>query len=62
MFDAGIKPGRIPGTKNLPFLNMIDQDKKIFRSSEEIKQHFDKVGIDLTKPLVTTCGSGKSEV
>jgi thiosulfate/3-mercaptopyruvate sulfurtransferase len=53
----GLAPGHIPGSKNLPFDQLLNADGT-FKSREEIKAAFDSAGVDPSKPLVTTCGSG----
>ncbi len=53
------KKGRIPGSINLPFPDLLDKDAGgVFRSADEIKGIIDAAGIDPSKPIVTTCGSG----
>lgn len=56
----GLRSGHIPGSLNLPFLQLIDADAKTWKSPEEIRERFAAVGVDLSKPLATTCGSGVS--
>ncbi|MBY0510802.1 MAG: sulfurtransferase, partial [Rhodospirillaceae bacterium] len=56
----GLRSGHIPGSSNLPFLNLIDGTAKTWKDAAAIQQSFATAGIDLTKPLVTTCGSGVS--
>jgi thiosulfate/3-mercaptopyruvate sulfurtransferase len=53
----GMRGGHIPGSRNLPFTELFNADRT-FKSDEEIKALFAKAGIDLAKPLTTTCGSG----
>ena len=48
----------MPGAKNLPFPELIDKEK-MFKSAQEIKQQFVKVGVDPTKPFVASCVAGK---
>ena len=54
---AGLRGGHIPGSKNLPFDKLFNEDGT-YKSLEAIKAEFDAAGIDLSKPLVGTCGSG----
>ncbi len=49
--------GHIPGSKNLPYGSLFGADGS-WKSPEEIRAAFDAAGIDLEKPVVTTCGSG----
>lgn len=56
----GLRSGHIPGSLNLPFLQLIDADTKTWKSPEAIRERFAAAGVDLAKPLTTTCGSGVS--
>lgn len=49
--------GHIPGSKNLPYGGLFETDGR-WKSPEGIRAAFDAAGIDLEKPVVTTCGSG----
>lgn len=49
--------GHIPGSCNLPFFQLF-KDNGTFKSHDELRAHFEAVGIDLNSPIVTTCGSG----
>jgi thiosulfate/3-mercaptopyruvate sulfurtransferase len=53
----GLRPGRMPGAVNVPYTQLINGDGTI-RSDDEIRAAFERAGIDLAKPIVTTCGSG----
>ena len=49
--------GHIPGARNLWFSDLFQQDGT-FKTEADIRAAFVKAGVDLAKPLVTTCGSG----
>ncbi len=53
---AGMRGGHMPGAKNLPISVFSDAGR--FKSLSEIKDTIEKAGIDLSKPVVTSCGSG----
>ncbi|MGJ8532387.1 MAG: 3-mercaptopyruvate sulfurtransferase [Alphaproteobacteria bacterium] len=53
----GLKSGHMPGAKNLPF-QMLVGSGGVFRSATELQHAFEDAGIDLSRPVVTTCGSG----
>lgn len=57
---SGLRSGHIPGSLNLPFLQLIDADAKTWKSPEVLRERFAAAGVDLSKPLTTTCGSGVS--
>lgn len=56
-FRAGVAAGHIPGSRNLPFHAVFNEDGT-YRRPEEIRAAFAKAGIDLSAPIVATCGSG----
>jgi thiosulfate/3-mercaptopyruvate sulfurtransferase len=52
-----IASGHIPGSANVPFTQLYNADGT-FKDKAGLKAAFDAAGIDLAKPVVTTCGSG----
>ena len=52
-----LRSGHIPGSKNLPFDTLFNDDGT-YKSKDVIKGAFDAAGIDLAKPVIGTCGSG----
>ncbi|XP_063282576.1 3-mercaptopyruvate sulfurtransferase [Pelobates fuscus] len=52
----GIEPGHIPGAVNLPFPSFLNEYG--YKSTDEMKHLFQEKGIDLSSPLVASCGSG----
>ncbi|RKF21243.1 3-mercaptopyruvate sulfurtransferase [Altericroceibacterium spongiae] len=56
-FRGNIPSGHIPGSHNLPF-NFLYREDGTFKSTDTIRAMFEQAGIDLSKPLITTCGSG----
>lgn len=53
----GMVSGSIPGSVNIPHSEFFNADGT-WKTSDEMKTLFDDAGVDLGKPLVTTCGSG----
>ena len=54
---AGMRSGHIPGSISLPYTDLLHTDGT-FRPPGEIRGRFEAAGVDGTKPLVTSCGSG----
>ncbi|PZM11149.1 3-mercaptopyruvate sulfurtransferase [Rhizobium tubonense] len=52
----GMRSGHMPGARSLPSGVFSTNGK--FKSLSELKQTIETAGIDLDKPVVTTCGSG----
>jgi thiosulfate/3-mercaptopyruvate sulfurtransferase len=53
----GMPSGHIPGSRNLPFGQVLNADGT-FKDEAGLRQAFAEAGIDLDRPVVTTCGSG----
>jgi thiosulfate/3-mercaptopyruvate sulfurtransferase len=54
---AGLRGGHIPGSLNLPF-DLLSNPDGTFRPAEELRAAFTAAGLDLDRPVVTSCGSG----
>ena len=54
---AGLRGGHIPGSLNLPYDTLYREDGTL-EAPGELRRAFEGVGIDLARPVVTTCGSG----
>ena len=54
----GLKRGCIPGSKNIPFKDCIDSKTNTFKKKDELNKIFVQNNVDLSKPIVFTCGSG----
>ena len=52
----GVRSGHIPGALNVPVTGLIEDGRLV--SPERIKERFAAGGVDLEKPIVTSCGSG----
>ncbi|AEI92177.1 MULTISPECIES: 3-mercaptopyruvate sulfurtransferase [Roseobacter] len=53
----GLRAGHIPGSRSLPYTTLLNDDKTM-KSPEECRQIFEAAGVDLDKPIITSCGSG----
>ncbi|TAK48017.1 MAG: 3-mercaptopyruvate sulfurtransferase [Xanthobacteraceae bacterium] len=54
----GRRPGRIPQSRNVPFGAVFDAASGVFKPADELARIFAAAGVDLARPLVTSCGSG----
>ena len=54
----GRRAGHIPGSLNLPYTELLDPVAKTVLSAEQLAARFAAAGVDLAKPVVTSCGSG----
>ena len=55
----GLRKGHIPNSKNVFFKSLLNEDQT-FKNATELKRVFYSAGVDMTKPVITTCGSGVS--
>ena len=49
--------GHIPGAHNVPFTKLLREDGT-YRSPDAIRTEFEDAGVDLERPIVTSCNSG----
>lgn len=56
----GLRSGHIPSSRNVPYNNLFDASTGVMRPLDELRKAFSDAGVDMTKPIVTTCGSGVS--
>lgn len=54
---AGLRSGHMPGACNVPFDALLNPDGRM-KPAPEIGEIFARAGVDLSRPLVTSCGSG----
>jgi thiosulfate/3-mercaptopyruvate sulfurtransferase len=54
----GRRRGHIPGSRNLPYERVTDPHSRQLRSAEELSDLFRGAGVELDRPIVTSCGSG----
>lgn len=57
---AGLRGGRIPGSRNLPYDRLFRPEDGTLLPPDQLRRAFTSAGLDLGKPVVTTCGSGVS--
>ena len=53
----GLRRGHIPGSFCFPFMSFFDKEGN-FLSQEKLRKKFNDISIDLTVPIITSCGSG----
>jgi thiosulfate/3-mercaptopyruvate sulfurtransferase len=53
----GVASGHIPGSRNVPYKALYNADGT-YKDKAALKAMFAKAGVDLARPIVTTCGSG----
>ena len=60
--DPGPRPdlprGHIPGSRNVPFDAVLDDDDSALSDAAAIRQAFEDAGVDPARPVIATCGSG----
>ncbi|KAJ7948969.1 Sulfurtransferase [Quillaja saponaria] len=53
----GIRSGHVPGSKCIPFAQVLDASQTLL-PPDELKKRFDQEGISVESPVVTSCGTG----
>jgi thiosulfate/3-mercaptopyruvate sulfurtransferase len=56
---AGLRGGHIPGSRSLPYLELVAADGTLL-PPDALRRRIEDAGIDLARPLVASCGSGTS--
>jgi thiosulfate/3-mercaptopyruvate sulfurtransferase len=54
---AGLRSGHIPGAVNLPYGALLNPDSTL-KDPDALRAAFVAAGVDLSKPVVSSCGSG----
>jgi thiosulfate/3-mercaptopyruvate sulfurtransferase len=54
---AGVRGGHMPAAANVHFRSLLTAEGT-FKSPAEMRAEFEKAGVDIAKPIVTTCGTG----
>jgi thiosulfate/3-mercaptopyruvate sulfurtransferase len=54
---AGMRSGHIPGSASLPYTDLLHADGT-FRSADAVRTRLAQAGVDGSRPVVTSCGSG----
>ena len=55
----GLRGGHIPGSRNLPYDELVREDGTVF-PPESLRRRIAEAGIDPSRPIIATCGSGVS--
>ncbi len=53
----GLRLGHIPGSRNVPFGSLLNSDGTM-KTVPELRTLFQAAGVDLSKPAITSCGTG----
>ena len=53
----GLRSGHIPGARNVPFATLLAADGTL-KPPQALREVFLAAGVDLSKPAITSCGSG----
>jgi thiosulfate/3-mercaptopyruvate sulfurtransferase len=56
---AGLRGGHIPGSRSLPYTALVAPDGTLL-PPEALRRRLLEAGVDPTRPIVATCGSGTS--
>jgi thiosulfate/3-mercaptopyruvate sulfurtransferase len=54
----GVRPGHIPGSRNLHYARLADTEDGTFQHPEGLARLFSEAGVEAGRPVVCSCGSG----
>jgi thiosulfate/3-mercaptopyruvate sulfurtransferase len=54
---AGLRSGRIPSSRNVPFTHLLNKDGTL-KEEAALRAAFAAAGVDINRPVVASCGSG----
>ncbi|OTA68621.1 thiosulfate sulfurtransferase [Hypoxylon sp. EC38] len=58
----GLSSGHMPGSINIPFTAVLDPKTRAFLPKEQLRKLFEEKGVDPSKPIISTCGTGVTAV
>ena len=53
----GLRAGHIPGSKSVPYADLLHRNGTM-KSPGDLRAIFAAAGVDMSKPVITSCGSG----
>jgi len=54
---AGLRAGHIPGARNVFYRDLLQADGSM-KAAQALAKVFEAAGVDISKPIITSCGSG----
>jgi len=58
----GLPSGHMPGSKSIPFSDVLDPTTKAFLPASELRELFKAKGVDTGSPVISSCGTGVTAV
>lgn len=55
---SGLSSGHIPGSTSVPVPELLDPKTKAFLPAEQLRKVFEQKGVDPSKPIISSCGTG----
>ena len=54
----GLSSGHMPGSISMPFTDLLDPKTKAFLPTAELRKVFESRGVEPSRPIISTCGTG----
>ena len=58
--DASLQAGHIPGSSNIPYASLTCTEQQTLLTEQALQALFEEAKVNLSHPIVSTCGSGVS--
>lgn len=58
--DTSLQAGHIPGSSNIPYARLTCAEQQTLLTEQTLQALFEEAQLNLSQPIVTTCGSGVS--
>ncbi|CAI7607915.1 unnamed protein product [Penicillium manginii] len=55
---AGLSSGHVPGSRSLPFQQLLDPETKTYLPAEELRKVFEDNKVDANRTIISSCGTG----
>lgn len=56
----GLRLGHVPGSVSMPYAELFDAGTGVMKPLDDLRKAFSGAGVDISRPIVTTCGTGVS--
>jgi thiosulfate/3-mercaptopyruvate sulfurtransferase len=55
---VGLSSGHVPGSRSLPFQQLLDPETKTYLPAEDLRKVFQDNKVDDSRTIISSCGTG----